>query len=136
MKDVCSYILGESFGGVYLVLWVLFAHWIADFVCQTHWQASNKSKNWNALLRHVVVYTAIMAALVGIVVQSWFRWEVFVAITFVAHFITDAITSRVTSRLYAKQDWHNFFVVVGFDQLLHYAQIFLTFGYVTMLLND
>ena len=118
-----------AMGGSVLVLWVIFAHWVADFVCQTHWQASNKSKNWNALTRHVASYMAVMGALCapifmlrGVTVY----WVAFVVITFAAHFVTDAITSRITSRLYAKGDWHNFFVVVGFDQVLHYTQLFLT----------
>ncbi len=44
----------------------------------------------------------------------------------VLHFITDAITSRITSKLWQKNDMHNFFVVVGFDQLVHYACLFIT----------
>lgn len=132
MTDICRLILGDNFGGIFLVLWVLFAHWLADFVCQTHWQASNKSKNWNALTRHVVVYTLVAGGLCCVVIQSWDRRAAFLAITFVAHFLTDAVTSRITSRLYAMQDFHNFFVVIGLDQLLHYAQLFLLLGYVTM----
>lgn len=42
------------------------------------------------------------------------------------HFGTDFFTSRWTSALYAKQDWHNFFAVVGFDQLIHQATLALT----------
>lgn len=132
MNDLCKMILGDNYGGIYLVLWVLFAHWVGDFVCQTHWQASNKSKNWNALARHVTAYTVVAGGLCSILIQSRDRMAAFLAITFVAHFLTDAITSRITSRLYAKQDFHNFFVVIGFDQLLHYAQLFLTLAYVTM----
>ena len=125
--------------GVFLILWIIFAHWVGDFVCQTHWQASNKSKNWNALARHVVTYTLCMTILIAPAIPGWHllptqgagnRLAVFFAVTLVAHFVTDAITSRITSRLYAKQDWHNFFVVVGFDQVLHYAQLFATFAFI------
>jgi hypothetical protein len=108
-----------------LIFSVIAAHWVADFVLQTHWQASNKSKNWDALTQHVTTYTLAMA-----VMLCWLftprTLGAFVGITLIAHFMTDAITSRITSRLYAKQHWHNFFVVVGFDQLLHYTQLFLT----------
>ena len=116
---------------VSFALWLIFAHWVADFVCQTHWQASNKSKNWEALTRHVVVYTVIMAILLA----PWLldRIGIFVVITFAAHFATDAVTSRITARLYAKQNWHYFFVVIGFDQFLHYTQLFLTLQWLTRL---
>ena len=51
----------------------------------------------------------------------------FVGITFVCHTITDYFTSRLNSKLWAKGDVHNFFVSVGFDQVLHYVQLFLTY---------
>jgi len=35
------------------------------------------------------------------------------------HFVVDYNTSRVTSRLWQEKRVHDFFVVVGFDQLLH-----------------
>jgi hypothetical protein len=35
---------------------ILTTHFIADFVCQTHWQAINKSKDNNALTQHVGTY--------------------------------------------------------------------------------
>ena len=109
------------------ILWIILAHWFADFVCQTHWQASNKSKNWLALYTHVSNYTLITTGLIAPILfpKDWKPFGLFLLITFTAHFITDAITSRITSRLYAKQSWHNFFVVIGFDQFLHYTQLFL-----------
>ena len=33
-------------------------HGIADYWFQTDWQAQNKSKRWDALLRHVATYSA------------------------------------------------------------------------------
>ena len=55
-----------------------------------------------------------------------FAWY-FVIITFICHTVTDYFTSRLNSKLWAKGDVHNFFVSVGFDQVLHYAQLFLTY---------
>lgn len=124
-----EYLGGIPMMGAWTVIWLASWHWIADFVCQTHWQASNKSKNWNALARHVAVYTTIVGFAGSMTLQSLDRCAIFIAVTFVAHFATDAITSRITSRLYAKGDWHNFFAVIGFDQLLHTAQIWLTLAY-------
>ena len=107
-------------------LGLLAVHWLADFVLQTHWQASNKSKNMEALARHVGTYTIVL--LVGAVIifgQSAPMWA-FVAVNAVLHFAADYFTSRWSSALYAKQDWHNFFVVIGLDQLIHQATLALT----------
>ncbi len=74
----------------------------------------------------------------------------FTLITFIAHTITDYFTSRINSKLFprftlltmengtfgdteliafpkSKFSLHNFFVGVGFDQILHYVQLFLTY---------
>lgn len=127
-----------------LVAQIIFAHWFGDFVLQSHWMATNKSKNWLALTAHAAVYTVafglivlFISALVGINETGDVRHAIFVltpglftawiAINGVLHFVTDAVTSRITSRLWAKGDMHNFFVVVGFDQMIHYFCLFGTF---------
>jgi hypothetical protein len=95
-------------------------------VLQTHWQATNKSKNNHALVAHTAVYSIVWfvgAPLILPLSVCIF----FVAITFIAHTVTDYFTSRWTAKLYARGDVHNFFVVVGFDQLLHYIQLFYTY---------
>ena len=72
----------------------------------------------------------------------------FIIITFICHTITDYFTSRLNTKLlppiksvflennttemlaYPKNSsWHNFFVGVGSDQILHYIQLFLTYYY-------
>ena len=59
----------------------------------------------------------------------------FIPITFVCHWLTDYFTSKVNTGLAieAKRTtkWHDFFVNVGFDQLLHYIQLFLTYYYLS-----
>lgn len=114
--------------GPYVAL--LFIHWFADFCVQTHWQASNKSKNMNALLRHVFTYTMVL------MVGSWLLFGMnqtvisFVLANGGLHFVTDYYTSRVTAYFYAQKDYHNFFVVVGFDQFLHQLALAVTLIYI------
>lgn len=105
---------------------LLVIHWLADFVLQTHWQASNKSKRMDALARHVGVYTVALAIGAAVVFGVGVALAWFVAVNGALHFGTDFFTSRWTAKLYAKQDWHNFFAVVGFDQLLHQATLAVT----------
>jgi len=109
-----------------MIIFMLLIHWLADFVLQTHNQATKKSTSWKALLGHTLSYAGVW-----FVALSFFFPAapiiIFVAITFVAHTITDYITSREAVKLHKKGDIHNFFVVIGFDQILHYAQLLITF---------
>ena len=42
------------------------------------------------------------------------------------HWVTDFLTSRIGKPFWDKGDFHNGFVVVGFDQVLHYIQLVAT----------
>lgn len=120
-----------------IILLILAVHWIADFVLQTHEESVNKSKDWYFLLKHTYKYSIVWLFSSFFILNHYVDWYtalsgcyVFFMITFVAHTATDAITSRITSKLWQKQDFHNFFVVIGFDQLLHFAQLFYTFKFI------
>lgn len=115
---------------------ILFIHWFADFVLQTHWQATNKSKNNEALTEHVFSYALCWIAPIGIMLYSDNTFSgmgcivfgfIFAMITYLCHWVTDYVTSRVNSKLWAKGDVHNFFVSVGFDQFLHFVQLLVTY---------
>lgn len=128
---------------IYIVLTILFIHWVTDFLCQTDWQAQNKSKNWKALISHTFTYSVMW------VVTSYFLMLIylfitrntvtinnnlfyyFIPITFIVHTITDYFTSRLNSKLWKEQKVHWFFVSIGFDQLLHFTQLLLTYYYLT-----
>jgi hypothetical protein len=119
---------------------LLLAHWVGDWLLQTDWQATNKSKSNYALLSHV--------GTMGVPLFVWALWwygptELAVSfwlLNFVAHFATDWVTSRITSRLWFVRviepyngpgqkfygafdvgNRHWFFVTIGFDQLLHFT---------------
>ena len=134
---------------MYIPLSLLVLHFVGDFVLQSNWMALNKSRRLDALFAHAITYSLMFLP---------YGLE-FVAITFVTHFITDYHTSRLTSKLwflqmipnpfrlqmdyfiYNKDGWiylakepdgskrHWFFVVIGFDQLLHAAQLALTYNW-------
>ena len=122
---------------VYKILILVFIHFIADFVCQTDNQAKNKSHDNNALLAHVFTYTGVSMILWGFTLVSFSLLQivVFAAITFMFHILTDFFTSRLNAYLWKKNMIHEFFVSVGFDQFLHYCQLFLTFDILNNLNN-
>lgn len=114
----------------YIIIAILFIHWIADFVLQTEWQAQNKSKEWLPLLAHTSVYSLCWIPFILIVGNNdLLNNLLFVFITWVSHTITDYFTSRINAYLWRKQKVHDFFVSVGFDQFLHYTQLILTYYY-------
>lgn len=110
-----------------LFCYVLFLHWVGDFICQTRWIANNKSKRWDALTIHVLIYAQVLwFGLLFFSPTGIFAITQFVAVNAVIHWITDAITSRITSYFWAKQNVHGFFVTIGFDQLTHTIVLLLS----------
>ena len=107
---------------------LLAVHWLADFVLQTHWQASNKSKDHWALLYHVNTYTLVL--MVASLLLFGVQGVAFALVNGALHLITDYFTSRWSSRLWAKQEWHTFFVVIGIDQLIHQVTLAATFAFI------
>ena len=123
---------------LYTVFIILIVHWIADFVLQTDKQAKGKSNNWNDLLEHTINYSIVwlptMVLLCFINNIELINIKIpflFFIITLVCHTITDYFTSRLNTKLWNKGDVHNFFVSIGFDQVLHYVQLFLTYYLLT-----
>ncbi len=114
---------------IYIVLSIIWIHWIADFLCQTDWQAKNKSTNNDALSAHVFTYSVIWY--LPTLVLACCTWNpyllLFPIITFICHWITDYFTSRLNTKLWKEGKVHWFFVSIGFDQVLHYIQLFLTY---------
>lgn len=103
---------------MWILVWLLFAHWVADFVFQRHVWAMNKSKSVLALSKHVGVYTLAMTAATWVVGSPWPG-----LVVGLLHWPVDFVTSKVTSKLYADEEYHNFFVVVGLDQWIHLTTI-------------
>jgi undecaprenyl pyrophosphate phosphatase UppP len=113
------------------IIALLFIHWVADFLLQTKDMAMNKSKDNYWLFVHVSVYS-LTWLFIGIFFYDIKAVYLFTLTTFVAHFATDYITSRWTSKLRIKEKYYgfpSFFSVIGLDQLLHYIQLIFSYGY-------
>lgn len=122
-----------------VVISLLLLHVVGDFILQSGWMALNKSKHWDPLVLHTSIYSLCFYPL---------GWR-FVGITFLLHTLTDAITSRITARLWfidlservkgtvkwptfefarvypRKRYW--FFLTVGIDQFIHAITLFCTY---------
>lgn len=115
---------------------IFLSHWIADFVLQTDWMAKNKSSNWRALTEHVLVYQSALAMLMialsmifsnPIPMSHLLVWAV---TNGAGHFVVDAVTSRITSALFKAGRIHDFFVVIGLDQMIHMMCLVGTWSFV------
>jgi hypothetical protein len=113
-----------------LFLYILIVHFLADFGLQTHQQATMKGKSNLWLFYHVGVYSVIWLICSFIFLGNFWSALWFALVTFICHFTTDWITSRIGKPFWEKKDLHNGFVVVGFDQVLHYIQLYYTFKYI------
>lgn len=120
---------------IFEILLLLAAHFVGDFVLQTDEMARKKSKEFFYLFWHVAYYCIPIAVVCFLitVVRVWHHVHTPLlgslwmgATTFLFHLCTDKITSRFSGKHFGK-DWHNFFVIVGFDQLLHAVQLIVCF---------
>lgn len=127
---------------------IIIIHWIADFIMQDEKWALGKSKNWSDLLFHTFTYSllwwipimtiALYLQLSNEIVSDFMnKGALFILITFICHTATDHITSRIASKKFAEGKYGsaipNFgaFTIIGFDQVLHYMQLFSTYYLLT-----
>jgi hypothetical protein len=117
------------------IMTVIAMHWVADFVLQSDWQAKNKSKNNLALLLHVTTYTVCIFVcgiflLTQLTPENIKIWELWALANGIVHFGVDYVTSRINTYLWSKGRVHDFFVMVGFDQVIHYVCLFGSLAFI------
>lgn len=131
-----------------LIISIFIAHFIADFIFQDEKWATNKSKSFRALLAHTFMYSTVLITfgycylsyeiIMNDVSREYIvdmnsRVLLFGFITLVFHTVTDFFTSKLTSKLYSQGKFGSeipnfgFFTVIGFDQVLHYIQLYVLF---------
>lgn len=109
----------------WIVIYILFVHYVADFIFQTNWMALNKSKSNLALLSHVATYSVLL--FVGLSLYFGLTSNVFllVLINGFAHFTTDYITSRMNAYFWTHEKRSYFWWTIGGDQFLHQSTLIL-----------
>ncbi|HZG57199.1 DUF3307 domain-containing protein [Paenibacillus sp.] len=109
-------------------------HRAGDFWLQTAWQAFNKAANSRARARHCLVYSLAISLLLLIAFDWYVALLVFV-ITFFEHYIVDSgkfvrwwLTfqeRKLAGNPKYEVEHTPFFVVVEYDQTVHYVRMFL-----------
>jgi hypothetical protein len=116
---------------IFIIL--VIVHFLGDFALQTHEQSQKKSESWEYLGYHVGTYSLVWFFVILGLGFGFKLSLLFTLITGISHFITDYITSRIGKPFWKKGDYHNGFVVVGFDQVFHYVQLIYTYNLISSL---
>jgi len=87
-----------------VILFVIFAHFIADWGLQTQFMSDNKNKYWFVMLAHCMVWTGTVSFVLyyfGI----FSLWKALFLLN--GHFVCDWIRNRREGAyFYADQTWH------------------------------
>ena len=102
---------------VMVLSYLIVAHCIMDFFCQTDWMAKNKSKKFEALSIHVAVYS----------IPFFYFGFKYGIINMVLHALIDAITSRITGKFYKEDKMSYFWATIGVDQAPHMLCLVYTY---------
>jgi hypothetical protein len=111
-------------------------HWIGDFILQPRAIADQKHRSWGILSEHSFMYTVvvmcsfILVSSMSIVVEEPKNFMIVFLSLFISHFLVDAITSRITHKLYEKGKMYWVMTVIGFDQWIHLLVILMILKYV------
>jgi len=120
---------------IIIIIYLLFSHWVADFIFQDEKWAITKKDSLKSLISHTVMYSLVM----GFMMFYFLPLEgvfLFVAMTFVGHTVVDYFTSKWVGGLFAAKKngsaIPNFgaFSAIGLDQFIHYVILILTLYYV------
>jgi len=95
--------------------WLFVMHFIFDWGLQNRWMADNKSKYWEVLFAHCMIYVggiSMMLKYLGI-----FTFDK-VLLLFLSHYIVDHISSNI----FKKYKWRS---ILWVDHILHFIVLVL-----------
>lgn len=108
------------------VVFILFAHYIGDYIVQTRKQADNKHRNLLQLFYHVGTYSLVLFGMLVFGNYLNFAGQLTIAdigiytlLNFGLHFVTDFFTSKQVKKLWSEGKAHATFAVMGLDQFIH-----------------
>lgn len=113
---------------ILLVLWLIFSHWVADFIFQDESWALKKKESLVSLLKHTFTYSIVMTLAFSFILSPIGLLYFFIG-ALISHTYIDYFSSKVVGKMFA--DKHagspipNFgaFSMIGLDQVFHYITI-------------
>jgi hypothetical protein len=99
------------------MLYLIWFHFIGDFILQTDKMAINKATSVKWLTIHSVCYGLPF---------TYFSFN-FAIIIMMSHFTVDFFTSKLNRHLNANGHIHWFFTSIGFDQAIHLTILYVVY---------
>ena len=96
---------------------LVWLHFIGDFVLQSRYIADNKGRSVVVLLQHSFLYS----------IPFIFIDSKFAIVNGCLHFFVDLGSSKLTRRYYEREEYYQFFTVIGFDRSIHMSCLFFTY---------
>lgn len=125
---------------------LFFLHFVGDFLLQSRKMGKNKGKNIYWLMFHVFIYTTFVywgwACFLGFNEYSFYGMFGAYHLISITHFLTDFITSKISSYMYTqaidinlsqknRNIWeYGFWSIIGLDQLIHIISLILIYNYI------
>jgi Protein of unknown function (DUF3307) len=97
-----------------MMISLMLAHWVGDFLFQSGWMALEKGRSIVALGAHVATYGAVLLVC-SLLLAPVTAAVPFVLLNMALHLAIDA----------AENQW-GFFSTIGFDQWLHFVCLYAT----------
>ena len=117
-----------------LFFYILFLHYLGDFVLQPYWMSVQKSESYKVLFYHIFIYS--LTIYIGLLLVVDIKYAIkFSIISGVLHYFIDFFTSKIISDnsldleldpdekkpMYKRLKLWAPITLLGFDQLLHQA---------------
>lgn len=124
------------------IIYILIAHFFGDFVMQSNEMAKGKATSIYWLTRHVFSYCKtffvfsilyfFILILCGGKCDIGLAWLIilYIFINSILHWVTDYFTSKQVKKFFDKNDYHNGFIVIGIDQVIHMITLILSFYFI------
>ena len=109
-----------------IIMYVLFCHWIADFLFQNKWMINYKGKYTVTLLFHVFIYVLVVTTMLWWLIPSYYAAILFVFTVFVGHFTIDFLSVRIIEMLGKTKHKHLIYAAISFDQFACTVLLFAT----------
>ena len=97
------------------LLWLVFAHFIADWGLQSEWMGREKTKHWIVRFAHCMIYTGVIA-----LTLKWLGifelWKI--VFIFVGHYAMDWGKGKIAK---SEKDWW----LIYPDHIWHFIQLII-----------
>lgn len=109
---------------------IIIGHFIADWLLQNRELATTKSRSLFHLSAHVGIYCMAMLCVSYFTFDNFEKALLFTIFNTSLHFLTDFLTSKLTTYFYVTKNDSYFWHTIGFDQTLHFLPLYWIYEWI------